>query len=173
MNKMTKLVLSSTLVFGSVLGVNAISTNAQHVSHAAITPYYTYHGYAGYNPSFLLTHEFKNGIKYKNITFNGKKIVPTKGTKTVKLYDQTFSGVTKSGKSASTVSFDVTGKLTTAQLKNAYGKALKKVGPPKPSKKVKAVYDYRPSLETPRGLFTVNHNNRVTHVDITYGSIGY
>ena len=69
MNKTTKTIVATTVAFGTLFGVGTASgVSAQNnVAHAATTPYYTYHGYAGNDSSFLLNKQFMNGIKYDNV----------------------------------------------------------------------------------------------------------
>ncbi|QQT10419.1 immunodominant staphylococcal antigen IsaB family protein [Staphylococcus pasteuri] len=173
MKKTTKAVVGSMLAVGTVFGIGAsVETPQSNEAHAATQPYYNYQGHAGNDTSFLLTNQFKNGVKYGNVKFNGKKIVQTKGEGRVNIYDQRFSGVTKSGKSASDVSFDVKDNLSVSQIKNFYGNDLNRVGPPNTPESKESVYSYRPFNNGPNVLFTTK-NNKVTNVSVTYQGIGF
>jgi hypothetical protein len=130
MNKATKTIVATTVAFGTLLGLGNASgvTTQNNVAHAATTPYYTYHGYAGNDPSFLLSKEFKNGLKYNNVTFNGVKLAQNEGQDSIKKYDQEFYSISKDKKTSAAVHFDVKGTLTEKQLKSAYGSHLAIMG---------------------------------------------
>jgi hypothetical protein len=168
MNKTTKTIVATTVAFGTLFGVGTASgVSAQNnVAHAATTPYYTYHGYAGNDASFLLNKQFINGVKYNNVTFNSVKLSESQGSDTLTKYDQDFSGVSKNHKSANSVSFKVKSTLTVQQLKNAYGSSLSKM---QTSEQTDDIYVYRPSQNGAAVMFQTDGNNNVDSVHIGYG----
>ncbi|MBF7018951.1 hypothetical protein ISO99_03405 [Staphylococcus sp. 18_1_E_LY] len=125
MNKVSKIALASSLVFGTTIGANALaSQNVQNEAHAAQTPYYNYTGYTSASSNFILDKNFKNAIKYDNLKINGYKI--SKGdsntSKMVDKYDQSFRVVGEN--KADSVTFDLDGKSVSKEaLFNAYGQA--------------------------------------------------
>lgn len=160
MKKSTKVILSSMLAVGTMFGVGVAADSPQvNQAHAATTPYYNYHGYAGNHASFVLDKQFIKSLKYNNFRMNGVHITSTYATKTFKKYDQTFHGVTKSGKSANSVTFDVTSKLTLQQLKQAYGKNLIAHG--------NNFYIYKPGNDKP-GIMFILKNEKVTSISIGF-----
>lgn len=88
------------------------------------------------------------------------------------IYDQTFSGVTKSGKSASRVTFDVKDNLSYSNIKKSYGNTLNRMDPYQTSIKEKSVLGYQANKHSPVLIFNIK-NNRVTNIDITYSGIGF
>lgn len=167
MNKTTKTIVATTVAFGTLFGVGTASgVSAQNnVTHAATTPHYTYHGYAGNDPSFLLNNQFIDGIKHNNVTFNGVKITEDQGSGILNKYDQNFTGIGKDHKSANSVSFKVKGTLTVQQLKNAYGSSLGEVKTPE---KTADIYVYQPSQNGEAVMFQTDGNN-INSVSIGYG----
>ena len=90
MNTLSKSLLTGTLAVGVTLGLCVgVEEPLHHEVHAATQPYYNYHGYAGNHTSFVLSNQFKEAVKANNVTFNGKKIVQTKGNGEVNIYNQT------------------------------------------------------------------------------------
>ncbi|KYH14038.1 immunodominant staphylococcal antigen IsaB family protein [Staphylococcus kloosii] len=168
MNKTTKTIVATTVAFGTLFGVGTASgVSAQNnVAHAATTPYYTYHGYAGNDASFLLNKQFIDGIKYNNVTFNGVKLAENQGSETLTKYDQDFSGVSKDQKKANAVGFKVKSKLTVQQLKTAYGSGLSEM---QTSEKANDIYVYRPSQDGEAIMFQTDGNNNIERVSIGYG----
>lgn len=171
MNRATKTIVATTVTFGTLFGVGTASgISAQNsVAHAATTPYYSYHGYAGNDSSFLLNKQFMNGIKYNNVTFNGVKIGNTSSGSgaTFTKYDQTFNG-DKNAKKSNAVQFKVKDQLTVKQLKGAYGSDLKKV---RALGNNEAAYEYAPKSPGLNVSFEVN-DNKVSEVTIMYGGAG-
>jgi hypothetical protein len=169
MNKTTKTIVATTVAFGTLFGVGTASgVSAQNnVAHAATTPYYTYHGYAGNDSSFLLNKQFMNGIKYDNVTFNGVKISNVPSGHSFTKYDQTFSG-DENAKNSNIVKFKVKDQLTVKQLKDAYGSDLEQGNS---GDKSDAVYEYNPKSPGLNVSFEVN-NNQVSEVTIMYGGGG-
>ncbi|MBF7029880.1 immunodominant staphylococcal antigen IsaB family protein [Staphylococcus kloosii] len=169
MNKTTKTIVATTVAFGTLFGVGTASgVSAQNnVAHAATTPYYTYHGYAGNDASFLLNKQFIDGVKYDNVTFNGVKITNVTGSQTFTKYDQTFTNG-ENNKSANLVKFKVKDQLTVKQLKDAYGSELEQG---KLGDKSNTVYQYKPKSPGLFVSFNVN-NNKVSDVVIMYGGAG-
>lgn len=173
MNKIPKTFVAGSIVLGTALGVSVSNVDvSQNEAQAATTPYYHYDGYAGNNPSFLLNGQFKNGVKYNNVTFNGVKISSkTTGNTTIKKYDQTFSGYSKKHKTTSNVNIPITGNLTYSQVKKAYGSELHKMNEPEKKPKGTGVYYFKPSQEVPTVFFEMT-NGKVTEVNIGYSGYG-
>ncbi|WP_436862464.1 immunodominant staphylococcal antigen IsaB family protein [Staphylococcus caeli] len=173
MNKIAKTFVAGSIVLGTALGVSVSNVDvSQNETQAATTPYYHYDGYAGNNPSFLLNGQFKNGVKYNNVTFNGVKISSkTTGNTTIKKYDQAFSGYSKKHKTASNVNIPITRNLTYSQVKKAYGSELHKMKEPEKKSKGSGVYYYKPSQEGAAVYFEMT-NSKVTEVNIGYGGYG-
>lgn len=123
MNKVSKIALASSLVFGTTIGANALaSQNVQNEAHAAQTPYYNYTGYTSASSNFILDKNFKNAIKYDNLTINGYKISEgdSNNGETVDKYDQSFHVVGKN--KADSVTFDLDGKSVSKEnLLKTYG----------------------------------------------------
>lgn len=175
MNKIAKTFVAGSIVLGTALGVSVSNVDvSQNEAQAAKTPYYHYDGYAGNNSSFLLNGQFKNGVKYNNITFNGVKISSKTIENTVptfKKYDQTFTSYSKKHKTASNVSIPITGNLTYSQVKKAYGSELAKIKEPEKKPKGTGVYAYKPNQVGPVVYFEMT-NSKVTEVNIGYGGYG-
>ena len=173
MNTLSKRLLTGTLAVGVTLGLGVgVEESLHHEAHAATQPYYNYHGYAGNDTSSVLSNQFKEAVKSNNVTFNGKKIVQTKGNGEVNIYDQTFSGVTKSGKSASGVSINVKDNLSYSDIKKSYGNTLIRMDPYQTSAKEKSVLSYKPTNQGPGVIFSIK-NNKVTNINITHSGIGF
>ena len=174
MNRTTKVILSSMLAAGTVFGVG-LSTDTPPVNqaHAATAPYYSYTGYAGNHASFVLNQLFINSLKYDTFRMNGIKIPYTTGKNhvnkykgTVKKYDQSFSGVNTKKTRAGKVDFNVSSYVSVKQLKQAYGKSLRKL--PSANNGTK-MYAYSPNNKH-YGIAFTTKNNKVTH--ITIGTLG-
>lgn len=72
MNKLAKLVLSSTIVLGTAIGANAVQDNGTSTEvHAATKPWYNYTGYTASQGNFVLDQNFINAVKFNNFTING------------------------------------------------------------------------------------------------------
>ncbi|HCG75925.1 hypothetical protein WL278_09590 [Staphylococcus caprae] len=174
MNRTTKVIVSSILAAGTVFGIGVSAEMPQvKEAHAAVTPYYTYQGYAGNNASFVLNQQFITSLKYDNFTMNGIKIPYTTGKTsvnkykgTVKKYDQSFSGVNTKKTRAGKVDFNVSSYVSVKQLKQAYGKSLRKL--PSTNNGTK-MYAYSPNNKH-YGIAFTTKNNKVTH--ITIGTLG-
>ncbi|WIL69101.1 MULTISPECIES: immunodominant staphylococcal antigen IsaB family protein [Staphylococcus] len=121
MNKVSKIMLSCSLVFSTAVGVAAIDSH-QSQTQAAETPYYNYTGYTSANSEFILDQDFINAIKYGNLTINGYKITNSDAetAEMVDIYDQSFR---KTGENkADAVTFDLDGKsVSKNDLLTVYG----------------------------------------------------
>lgn len=124
MFKMSKIVLATGILLTGV-SFNALPTESS-VAQAAITPYYTYTGYAGYNAKFVTDKTFINGLKYNNVTMNNVK-VDARDTKykatdpyyIKKKYDQVIEYINHKPTS---ITFAVKNKsLKVSDVKKAYG----------------------------------------------------
>ncbi len=73
MKKLSKVLLASTLMTGALIGTQAL-TPEQPVAHAAISPWYAYHGQTAFGGAFYLDGHFKNAVQHHGLTFNGYKI---------------------------------------------------------------------------------------------------
>ncbi|MCJ1667143.1 hypothetical protein MT340_001350 [Staphylococcus sp. NRL 16/872] len=166
MNKIVKTIASTTLAFGTLLGVSATVLPVQQTAHAAVKPHYSYNGYIDKDAKFLTDKNFVNAVKHDNVKFSGITLAPTKDTKVVEKYNQKFTGVTKDGKKANKVQFTVKGDLTLNQLNKAYGKDLKKVSG-NTNDKTSGMFEYRPVQKGLATTFVVNHG-RVVEADISY-----
>ncbi|MBE5665873.1 hypothetical protein HU002_02885 [Staphylococcus sp. SS251] len=174
MKKSTKTFISSMLAVGTVFGIGAsVETPQVKEAHAATTPYYSYQGYAGNDPSFVLNQQFITSLQYDNFKINGYKISSTTGknlaglvpgSKTVTKYDQEFNMVNKEGTQADIVSFKVRGNLTVKQLKNAYGKKLRKL-PGGSQTNSNSGYAYSPN-DKHYGIYFDVKNDKVTQITI-------
>lgn len=72
MFKFGKVILSASLLFTGVSAIEGLQP--ENVAEAAITPYYTYNGYAGYNAKFVNEKAFINALKANNVTLNKIKV---------------------------------------------------------------------------------------------------
>lgn len=63
MFKFGKVILSASLLFTGVSAIEGLQP--ENVAEAAITPYYTYNGYAGYNAKFVNEKAFINAFRLK------------------------------------------------------------------------------------------------------------
>ena len=88
------------------------------------------------------------------------------------IYDQTFYGVTKSGKSASGVSINVKDNLSYSDIKKSYGNTLIRMNPYQTSAKEKSVLSYKPTNQGPGVIFSIK-NKKVTNINITHSGIGF
>lgn len=143
MNKITKITLSSVVALGTLLGTGyttgTLHSNQAHAAQSQVSytktaqPYYNFNGYATKStPNFVLNQNFINALKYDNFKMNGVNIPYTTGKnalpntiKNARKYDQEFAMVNSQGTSASYVTFNPNGRLTTNQIQNAYGNKLK------------------------------------------------
>lgn len=174
MNKIAKTFVAGSIVFGTTLGISVSDKGVSHSeAQAATTPYYQYEGNAGNDPSFLLNEQFKNGIKYGKVTFNGVNVSArtVEGGKTTQKYDQTFSDYSKDDNIASNVNFSIKGNLTYEQVKDAYGKDLSKIKTPDKQPKGTGVYAYQSQNNGPTVFFEMK-DGQVNEVNIGYGGYG-
>ena len=125
MFKMSKIVLATGILLTGV-SFNALPTESS-VAQAAVMPYYTYTGYAGYNAKFVTDKTFINGLKYNNVTMNNVK-VDARDTKYKttnpyyfkKKYDQVIEYINHK---PTAITFSVQNKsLKVADVKKAYAK---------------------------------------------------
>lgn len=72
MFKMSKVVLATSILLTGV-SFNALPTESS-VAQAAVTPYYTYTGYAGKNAKFVTDKTFIQALKFNNVTINNVKV---------------------------------------------------------------------------------------------------
>lgn len=169
MNKVVKTIASTTLAFGTLLGVSSAVLPVQDTAHAATQTrgyYYAYNVYVDKDAKFLTDKNFINAIKHDNIKFNGIKLAKTNSTTVKEKYNQKFTGVTSDGKKANKLQFIVKGDLTYNQLKKAYGKDLKKVKGNK-NAKGSGIYVYKPNKNGLAASFVLNEG-KVVEVDISY-----
>nr|WP_263314719.1 hypothetical protein [Mammaliicoccus sp. Marseille-Q6498] len=128
MNKMTKLTVATGISIGALFGTVGISDGQSNTAEAAVTPYYNYSGYTGYDGSFVLDSTFINALAYKNVTMNGTRIVQPQSDEGApyikkKVYDQTFFFHKDNNSSyALSVKFPVKkNNISKAQMIKAYG----------------------------------------------------
>lgn len=83
MKKLSKIVLASSIVFGTVLGANVINGEGmEKQAEAAQTPWYNYNGYTSASSNFVLDKNFKTALKYDNVKTNGYKLTSNKSAST-------------------------------------------------------------------------------------------
>lgn len=128
MNKMAKLFVAGTFVFGSALGMNITNAHVSHSKAQAETtqPWYTYDGYTSKGGDFVLDQSFFNGLKYGNMTFNDIKVNSKYDSETGSkvIYDQTFEQT--NGKVANSVTFDIQPKAVSLKdIRLQYGENYK------------------------------------------------
>ncbi|WP_436966115.1 immunodominant staphylococcal antigen IsaB family protein [Staphylococcus shinii] len=128
MKKLSKIVLASSIVFGTVLGVNVVNgEGAENQVEAAQTPWYNYNGYTAASSNFVLDKNFKTALKYDNVKINGYKLTSNKSApaKELVVKDQIFYKV--SNHKADQVAFNLDGHTITPQkLINVYGQPVEK-----------------------------------------------
>ncbi|MGW7904294.1 immunodominant staphylococcal antigen IsaB family protein [Staphylococcus xylosus] len=128
MKKLSKIVLASSIVFGTVLGANVVNGEGiEKQAEAAQTPWYNYNGYTAPSSNFVLDKNFKTALKYDNLKNNGYKLTSNKSAASneVKVYDQIFYKV--SNHKADQVAFNLDGRTVTPQkLINVYGQPVEK-----------------------------------------------
>jgi hypothetical protein len=124
MNKLAKLVLSSTIVLGTAIGANAVQDNGTSTeAHATTKPWYNYTGYTASQGNFVLDQNFINAVKFNNFTINGYTMdgkVSEKGSKFVYPYDQKIAKTSKN--TGSVVYFKLGKSVTSKQIIDKYGK---------------------------------------------------
>lgn len=161
MNKITKIILISSLMFTTTFGIVTVgsqSIDAKDVSF--VKPYYTYNGFTKANSNFVLDKNFINAVKYDNIKINGYKItkVSLDNSKEVNKFDQTFFKVNK--KNAESVFFDLDRKsVSQKSILKTYGKPV--VKPYNTSQGLS--YDYKIGHKT---IQFVIYNNYVAKVQV-------
>lgn len=172
MKKITKLLLASTVTFGTLMGASVSATPVATHAHAATTPYYSYQGYIGKDASFLTNKHFINAVKHNNVTFNHIKLDSTKesgSTNKVDKYDQTFKYVSKDKKHAGQMQFIIKGDLSLTDVSKAYGKSLKKETD-QTNDKQSGIFYYKPS-KNGLGVWFVADHNRI--VEVSVGHVPY
>ncbi|WP_416349794.1 immunodominant staphylococcal antigen IsaB family protein [Mammaliicoccus lentus] len=100
MKKMIKLAISggiaATVLFS--MTTTQLTSIEGNTAEAAVTPWYNYQGTTGHDGRFILDKNFKNAVKYNNVTINGYHVYASaknansyqKYTKPVKVHDQTM-----------------------------------------------------------------------------------
>lgn len=162
MNKIAKVFVASTFVFGTALGINAYKEDVSHNEAQAATTQsgFTYIGYTSKGGDFVLDQSFYNGLKSGNIAFNGIKVNSkySAETSSKQIYDQTFQQV--DGNKANNVTFDIQNKAVSFKdMRVQYGEN----------------FEYQPPLNgnkksTSEGNFgyKVGNGNIVFHVSDGY-----
>ena len=77
MNKVVKTIASTTLAFGTLLGVSSVRYQYKILLMQRTQTkgyYYSYNGYVDKDAKFLTDKNFINAIKHDNIKFNGIKL---------------------------------------------------------------------------------------------------
>ncbi|HEE8909342.1 immunodominant staphylococcal antigen IsaB family protein [Staphylococcus argenteus] len=163
MSRVSKVFLATTLTIGTFIGISTVNDSIQ-TAQATEKPYYTYHGYIGKNPSFLIDRTFINALKYDNVTINGVKLKKTTSATKIEKFDQIFKGVSSNGKEANQVQFLIKNDLSLKSIQKAYGKNLIKKDQTKQSNNSGIFYCQfnKKSL----GIWFVVDNNRVIEVSI-------
>lgn len=162
MNKIAKVFVASTFVFGTALGINAYKEDVTHSEAQASTTqsWYNYTGYTSKGGDFVLDQSFYNGIKSGNIEFNGIKVNSkyTSGTSSKQIYDQKFQQI--DGNKANNVTFDIQNKAVSFKdMRVQYGENFEYQPPLNDNKKSKSegLYGYK-----------VGNGNIVFHVSDGY-----
>lgn len=125
MYKVAKVFLATSILITGV-SFTALPTET-NVAQAAVTPYYTYNGYAGYNAKFVTDKTFINALRYNNITMNNvkvdakiRKFEASNDYFFKKKYDQVIEYINHK---PTAITFSVTNKsLKLSDVKKAYAK---------------------------------------------------
>lgn len=148
MNKIAKVFLTGTFVFGAALSVNGYKEDiSDNEAQAATTQsWYTYSGYTSKGGDFVLDQSFYNGLKAGNVKFNGIKVNSKYSSETSSkmIYDQTFHQV--DGNTANNVEFDIQNKAVSFQdIRVQYGENFKYQPPLNGNKKANGdgLYGYK------------------------------
>lgn len=123
MGKLAKVALSTSLLLTGI-SLNAVP-HESNTAEAAVTPHYTYNGYAGYDAKFVTDSTFINALKFNNVTINkvkvDAKIQTFKSGSSLaykKKYDQEIEYINK--KPVSVTFFIQNKSLKLADVKTAY-----------------------------------------------------